>query len=259
MDFDIRPIYKYIDEYGIPFDRMSKITISFEIFSEEKSKQESENFIKLKLPFSMSQEEQIDLVLNYVYDLTAIRVSNVNELLKLKSLNNKPFILEIENNKQMSVLYVAFKKIPGSLVIRGDQSYKDNGNEIKTLGNIEYIDGSLGLSYTQIENLGELKEVTGDFWFSGDEEFNKNGFKIKTLSPLEIVQGAMSIRGKSLETLGTLKSVGKNLSLRYSNVRDLGNLEFVGGNLLLSKYNFDYYDLSKVKICGQIKKYNDNQ
>ena len=75
--------------------------------------------------------------------------------------------------------------------------------------------------------------------------------------PLEKVNGAVSIRGNSLTSLGTLKYVGKNLSLRFSNVTDLGDLEYVGGNLLISKYNLEYYDFSKIKIEGKIRKYND--
>ncbi|TLP79210.1 hypothetical protein [Maribacter sp. ACAM166] len=142
--------------------------------------------------------------------------------------------------------------------VRGDQEYKNNGHEIKTLGNIESIRGDLGLLYTKIQDLGKLKRVGGDLWFSGSDEFiNKGSFKIKTLTPLEKVNGAVSIRGNSLTSLGTLKYVGKNLSLRFSKVTDLGNLEDVGGNLLISKYNLEYYDFSKIKIEGKIRKYND--
>jgi hypothetical protein len=77
------------------------------------------------------------------------------------------------------------------------------------------------------------------------------------LSPLEKVTGAVSIRGNSLTSLGTLKYVGKNLSLRFSNVTDLGDLEYVSGVLLISKYNLEYYNFSKIKIEGKIRKYND--
>lgn len=213
--------------------------------------------IKIELPFDLKQEEQVELVLDYIFDLTSYRVDDVNDLLALKSLNNLPFILEL-NEHSNPKLYVAFKRIPGSLIIRGDQEYKNNGHEIKTLGNIESIRGDLGLSYTKIEDLGKLKRVGGDLWFSGSDEFIvKDSFKIKTLSPLEKVNGAVSIRGNSLTSLGTLKYVGKNLSLRFSNVTDLGDLEYVGGNLLISKYNLEYYDFSKIKIEGKVRKYND--
>ncbi len=249
-------IYKYIDRNGIPFSRVASIGIShsnFEIRKDNNFKQK----IKIELPFDLNKEEQNEIVLDYIFDLTSYRINDINDLLALKSLNNLPFILEI-NEHSSPKLFVAFKRIPGSLIIRGDQEYKNNGHEIKTLGNIETIRGDLGLSNTKINDLGKLKRVGGDLWFSGSEVFiNNNNFQIKSLSPLEKVNGAVSIRGNSLTTLGTLKYVGKNLSLRFSKVTDLGDLEYVGGNLLISKYNLVHYDFTKINIVGKIRKYND--
>jgi hypothetical protein len=249
-------IYKYIDRNGIPFKKMVSIGVTYSDYGFKKENT-FKQAIKIELPFDLKQEKQIELVLDYIFDLTSYRVDDVNDLLSLKSLNNLPFILEL-NEYSNPKLYIAFKRIPGSLIIRGDQEYKNNGHEIKTLGNIESIRGDLGLSYTKIEDLGKLKRVGGDLWFSGSDEFiNNDSFKIKTLTPLEKVNGAVSIRGNSLTSLGTLKYVGKNLSLRFSNVTDLGDLEYVGGNILISKYNLEYYDFSKIKIEGKIRKYND--
>jgi hypothetical protein len=249
---DKENIYKYIDKNGIPFRKMSSIGISldenYNLIKNDFPKQ----FIKIELPFDLSNEKQNQIVLDYIYDLTTFRFEDVNDLLSKKALNDKPFILEL-NEHSNPKLYVAFKRIPGSLIIRGNKHYKDNGHEIKTLGNIEIIRGDLGLSSTKIESLGKLKRIGGDFWFSGTDE----DFKIKTLNPLEKVNGAVTIRGNSLQSLGTLKYVGKNLSLRFSNVTDLGDLQYVGGNLLISKPNLENYDFSKIKIEGKIRKYND--
>jgi hypothetical protein len=249
-------IYKYIDRNGIPFKKMASIGVT--LSNNEFKKDESfKQVIKIELPFDLKQEEQNEMVLDYIYDLTSFKINDVNDLLSLKSLHNKPFILEL-NEHSNPKLYVAFKIIPGSLIIRGDQEYKDNGHEIKTLGNIEKIKGDLGLSYTKIQDLGNLKQISRDLWFSGSDEFiNNDGFKIKTLTPLEKVNGAVSIRGNSMTSLGTLKYVGKNLSLRFSKVTDLGDLKYVGGNLLISKYNLEHYDFAKIKIEGKIRKYND--
>ena len=171
---------------------------NFEIRKDDNFKQK----IKIELPFDLSPKEQNEIVLDYIFDLTSYRLNDVNVLLSLKSLNNLPFILEI-NEHSNPKLFVAFKRIPGSLIIRGDQEYKNNGHEIKTLGNIESIRGDLGLSNTKISDLGKLKRVGGDLWFSGSDEFiNNNSFQIKTLAPLEKVNGAVSIRGNSLTTLG---------------------------------------------------------
>lgn len=213
--------------------------------------------IKIELPFDLNQEEQNQIVLDYIYDLTTFKFKDVNDLLAKKALNYMPFILEL-NEHSSPKLFVAFSRVPGSLIIRGDKQHKDNGHEIKTLGNIESIIGDLGLSNTKIENLGNLKKIGGDFWFSGTNEFiSEKGFKITTLNPLEKVNGTLTIRGNSVKSLGTLKYVGRNLNLRNSSVTDLGSLEYVGGNLLISKYNIEYYDFSQITIEGSIKKYND--
>jgi hypothetical protein len=250
-------IYKYIDKNGIPFKKMASIGVSvdenFNLSKGEYPKQ----LIKIELPFDINQEEQNQIVLDYIYDLTTFKVNNVNDLLSKKALNNMPFILEL-NEHSSPKLFVAFSRVPGSLIIRGNKQHIDNGHEIKTLGNIESIKGDLGLSNTKIENLGNLKKIGGDFWFSGTDEFiSEKGFKITSLNPLEKVNGTVTIKGNSVKSLGTLTYVGGNLNLRKSCVTDLGNLEYVGGNLLISKCNIEHYDFSKIKIRGKIRSYND--
>lgn len=256
---DKTAIYKYIDEKGIPYRKMSSImSINVDEYNHVNVDKNSYNFIQLCLPFFISEQEQINLVLDYIYDLTSFRVKNVNDLLKLKSLNNKPFILEIlgKNLDYENKLYVAFRKIPGSLEIRGDQPYKDNGIEITTLGNIELVDGDLRIFASAVQDMGNLKVVNGDLLICGDAKLTPNHSGIDSLSPLEKVQGGVMIRG-DVRSLGTLKYVGQNLSLRSSKVIDLGELAFVGKNVLISKYHESQYDFSKIKIGGKIMRYND--
>lgn len=217
---------------------------------------ESYNFIELSLPFGISQQEQINLVLDYVYDLTSFRIKNVNQLLKLKAFNNRPFLLELTERGGRNLLYFPFSNIPGSFQIRGDYPYLNNGIEIQTLGNIEFIDGDLSIFKSAVQDLGKLREVSGDLLVCGDAKLTPNHSGIDSLSPLEKVHGGVMIRG-DVRSLGTLKYVGQNLSLRSSKVIDLGNLEFVGKNVLISKYNESHYDFSKVKIGGKIRRYND--
>ena len=231
-------IYKFIDQNGIPFKRKSLLLSStFDSTLHLNTNKYPKQEIVIKLPFDLTEQEQNHIALDYIYDLTTFKFESINDLLSQKSLNNLPFILEV-NEYDDSRLCIAFKQIPGTVVIRGDTQYKDNGHKIKSLGNIETIKGDLGLSNSAIENLGNLKTVEGDFWFSATDEFLlNNGFKILTLSPLEKVKGAISIRGKSLKTLGSLK--------------------YVGGNLLVSKYNLENYDFSKIQVSGKIRRYND--
>lgn len=127
---DIKEIYKFIDKKGIPFKKISSIGIylnkNHELTKDEYPKQS----INIDLPFDLNREQQNQIVLDYIYDLTTFKFTDVNELLSKKALNNMPFILEL-NEHSNPKLFVAFKKIPGSLIIRGDKQYKDNGHEIK--------------------------------------------------------------------------------------------------------------------------------
>ena len=48
--------------------------------------------------------------------------------------------------------------VNGDIVIRGEH--------LKTLENVEAINGFLGISDSTLESLGNLTEITGDFWTS---------------------------------------------------------------------------------------------
>jgi hypothetical protein len=103
-------------------------------------------------------------------------------------------------------------------------------SDIKTLGNLTSVGGSLYLFRSKIESLGNLTSVEGDLNL------------IETLS---------------IKTLGNLTSVGGNLDLRRSEIEDLGKLKYVGGDLnlrytsLLKKYTKEEIR-SMVEIVGNI-------
>lgn len=253
-----KEIYKYIDRNGIPYVRLHRVSISIDAKSKTASKPKDKLSYKLALPFILSEDEKLDIIINYIYDLTGFEISSIEDLAKLKCINGKPFILEIE--KEFGKAFcVAFKTIPGSLVIRGDNYFDKHGNldEIRTLGGIERIKGDLGISYSEIRDLGKLKQIDGDLWFGGDDTFRVSGFKINTLTPLQRVKGNVSIRAHSLETLGSLERVEGNLSLRFCNVRDLGALKYVGGNLLIKRELEHLYNLPDLKVEGKIRRYQN--
>jgi hypothetical protein len=103
-------------------------------------------------------------------------------------------------------------------------------SDIKDLGNLTSVGGSLYLFRSKIESLGNLTSVEGDLNL------------IETLS---------------IKTLGNLTSVGGNLDLRRSEIEDLGKLKYVGGDLnlrytsLLKKYTKEEIR-SMVEIVGNI-------
>ena len=116
------------------------------------------------------------------------------------------------------------------LEFKGNPPYKIIGDlnlsrtDIKTLGSLVGVEGSLYLRYNKlIEDLGNLQYVRGSF-----ELYKSN---IESLGNLESVGGYLDTRKSNIRYLGNLKSVGGCLSLGYTNTESLGNLEYVGGYL----------------------------
>lgn len=142
---------------------------------------------------------------------------------------------------------IVLKSINSDIVIRGEY--------IKEIAGVEKISGFLGISDSAIESLGDLIEITGNLWTS----FHSVNSPLKSLNKLEKIGGEASFRYSNIENLGNLKYVGGKLSLRDTPIENLGNLEFVGGDLYLPKRLKDKVDLSRVKVVGKIKFWNDNK
>lgn len=137
--------------------------------------------------------------------------------------------------------------ICGDIIIRGEN--------LKQLHGVLKINGSFGISDSDIESLGELKEISGDFWTSF---YNVNS-PLKSLNNLEIIKGDVTLRYSNVADLGELKHVGGRLSLRDTKIENLGKLKFVGGDLFLPKRLKDEIDLTDIKVVGNIKFWNDNK
>lgn len=261
-NFDREIIFEYLDKIGIPFKRMAGIKFDYEnstnyledvnspFYTDKENQFSSYSSVVIELPFKLSQDEQQEVVFDWIKYRTGFGVSDVNVLPQAQVYDGKPFLIESYNMGTLKFLNFSNLTIPFSFVVRDKR--------IKTLGRIELINGSLGLDEIKIENLGDLEQIMGDLWFSGSDEFKRRGFKLRTLNPLKRVGGNVSIRGRSVTSLGTLNYVGGNLSLRFSGVKNLGSLKYVGGNLLVSKYNISGYDFSKVEVRGTIRRYNDD-
>ncbi len=237
-------IYHYIDSYGFK-GRMGRDFISSISIDGENITVDYEPKLKFipDLPFDIEENDQLQLICDYVYDLTNIKIE-LNNITEHINLNGFPFIVPINEFKSLAYS-VAFKKIPGSLFIRGEYG-------IKSLGNIEEIHGDLGFSDCELENLGNLKIVKGNVW-TGQTAIHFT--KLKNLNPLEIIEGDCNLKMTPIVSLGSLKKIFGNLNIRNTCIESLGDLEYVGGNILTSKYlNLDF---SKVQIDGKIKYYND--
>ena len=247
--------YKHFDSKGIEFSNM---TVFGKIDSTNFKFQEVyEPFIKINTPFNLPEEVTNELVLDYIYDTTGVRIGNINDLPKYKSLNGKPFLIELQsdNNNLYKRFILPWQEVTGDVFFRGDK-----GVDYTELPKTKTVNGNLSIYDSQVKNLGGIETINGDFIFSVSKDLQLKGkTQLKSLTPLKYVGGNLIIRGNSINTLGSLESVKGNVSLRFSQVRDLGKLKFIGGNLLISKYNKDFINFNGVTIMGKIKIYNDSE
>ncbi|WP_026451436.1 hypothetical protein [Aequorivita capsosiphonis] len=147
--------------------------------------------------------------------------------------------------------YDELKKIIKSNEINEDVIIR--GETIKSLDDVEKVNGFLGFSDAGIESLGTLKEVKNNFFISSFTTYSN----LKSLNELEFVGGDMILRYSNIQDLGALKKVGGKVSLRDTKIENLGSLEFVGGDLYLPKRIEKEVDLSKVTVKGKVKFWND--
>ena len=255
MDSDLKhKIYKYIDKNGIPIRRIASISVTYKpnIYEENYLTDTLEHTLNNpqfsavpELPHDISETEMIQIVKEYIFDTTGIRINQIGQLLSNSSLNGNPFLLVLNEHSGRQKVTLARKVIPGSLIIR--DKYGNYGFD--SLGNIEVIRGDLGISDAPIKNLGNLRKIYKDFWITSYE----NDLQLQSLFPLKEVGGNVSIKEQNLKSLGSLEIVKGNLTIRQSNISDLGDLKFVGGNLLLRRDVFENFDFSKIEVKGKIK------
>jgi len=128
------------------------------------------------------------------------------------------------------------------------------GEHLKTLEGVEKINGSLGISESSLESLGELKEITGGFWTS----FHTVHSPLISLNNLEKIGEDAKLQNTNIADLGNLRYVGGRLILRGTKISSLGKVEYVGGNLFISKHLKDSIDLGSIQIKGKVQFWNDN-
>jgi len=246
MDDFKQSIYRTFDKEGIKLKRMCKVTLTFDREPNETHSNSELCYLPYEPQrdqFNLTNEEFIDTIIDYIYDTTSVRINKIEDLEKYPSIDNLPFILKInEYDNDATIFSLAFGKIPGSITIRKE-------HKILSLGNIEEIEGTLGLSNTSISSFGKLKKVSGSFWISYHNQ-NSNLFD---LNEVEEVGGSLLLRGFSIKTLSKLKKVGGILNLRGTNIEDLGALEYVGEHLYLPKSKRGYFNFDKIYIGGKIK------
>lgn len=255
MDSDFKQkVYKYIDKNGIPIRRIASISITYKpnIYDENYLTNTFDHNLNNpqfsavpELPFDISESEMIQIVKEYIFDTTGIRINQIGELLSNPTLNGNPFLLMLNEHSERQKIALAKKVIPGSLILRFN--YGNFGFE--SLGNIEVIRGDFGVSDSQIKSLGNLSKIYKDLWIKSYE----HPLQLTSLYPLSEVGGNVSIRNVSFNSLETLEIVKGNLSIRGTEISDLGNLKYIGGNFLAPKHLYENYDFTGIEIKGKIK------
>lgn len=192
--------------------------------------------------------------INWLKDTTGYVVEEFKTLFELPELNRNPFLLQIEREIGKYFLILATKVIIGDIIVR-EKFHSHHGflqeNFIKTFGQIEKINGTLGID-GKMNDFGNLTEVGGDLWFS-NHVYQEN---LESIKPLKIVYGDLNLKNTHA-SLESLEEVRGNLNLRKTTCRNISSLKKIGGNVLVSKSQLDNFDFSKIEINGKIKIFND--
>ncbi|MFT4526695.1 MAG: hypothetical protein ACI85F_002871 [Bacteroidia bacterium] len=129
------------------------------------------------------------------------------------------------------------------------------GKYLLSLNELEIIDGDLGISDSNIQDLGNLKEILGDFWIS----YSAVTPSLKSLGFLEKVIGDVNLRYSNVSSLGNLAEVGGRLSLRDTPISDLSKLRTVGGDLYLPKHAQNVIPIEHIEVKGRVRYWNDSK
>jgi hypothetical protein len=103
MNTDLKQkIYKYIDKNGIPIKRIATVSVTYKpnIYEEnyltDKFEQNlnSPDFSVLpELPFDISDTQMSQVVTDYIFDTTGVRIEHIGQILSNPYLNGIPFLL----------------------------------------------------------------------------------------------------------------------------------------------------------------------
>ena len=180
-----------------------------------------------------------------------IKMTETKDLLKHLTKDEKPFLLVSE--------YRVFRpliKVPSSITF-------NEVNDVKSLGEIEHVNGNLEFRNSMITCLGNLKRVEGSFSINNSAimQLRSKGEIVKkpqlmSLGNLEYVGCNLKIQGSSIESLGKLTTIKGHLNLRQTNITDLSNVKEIGGNLYLSKKMKGIIKYDHISIGNKVRYFN---
>jgi len=201
---------------------------------------------------SRNKRKDLSIILNCQESEIAINENKINDNTRIIYLPEEYIILtKLPSNLEYAFCYLDLENTP-----------------IKSLGKLKRVGGSLNLSYSQIEDLGDLEEVgeyldlrntpikslrklkrVGRSLYLVGRSLYFSDFQIEDLGDLEEVGEYLDLKNTPIKSLGKLKRVGKDLDLSDSQIEDLGDLEEVGEYLDLR--NTPIKSLRKLKRVGR--------
>jgi len=237
-------IYRYLDQNGIKGDISSTFGFGYNMEAEEIESNFSTRFRLAPNPFGLDDTDFENIVLDYIFDTTNIKLETLIKINQYTNIEGRPFIIQIhKEGDSIPTFTLAFSIIKGTLVLTTE-------DKIETLGNIETINGDLKFKGSCIASLGKLKKVLGSIYV---RQFDPPFTNLKDLGELEYVGGDLILKQTPIIDLGALKYVGGNLNLRNTQISNLGNLKFVGGNVFLPRSKKGELNISGIEIKGNLK------
>lgn len=98
-------------------------------------------------------------------------------------------------------------------------------SDIKSLRDLIFVTGSLGMAQSKISDLGKLKYV-GEYFSVASTSH------IRSLGNLSRVGKSVVLKNSEVTDLGDLQYVGGALNLTYTWITDFGNLQYVGRDII---------------------------
>jgi len=138
--------------------------------------------------------------------------------------------------------YTEFVNAEGPIVYGG---LNMQAHDVKTLGEIKEISGTVFLRSDSLEDLGDLRYIDGDLIIADCP-------KLKNLNPLIEVTGTVNLSRSNIDSLGSLKFVGVRLNLKgkpnidFSNLTDVGSI-YLSKQLKSIELKFKYDKVSYFK------------
>jgi hypothetical protein len=243
-----KEIYQFLDQNGFKYRTQMSVSIGFDTQLNAADVTPKTSIKFDTNTFGLSDQEFANVILEYIFDTTNIRINSFSELNQYRSLNGLPFIIPVfEDGSYYPTHTLAFGDIKGTLALSSD-------DQVASLGNIEKIQGDLNLKGTKLKSLGKLKEIGGSLYI---RQLDPPFTYLTSLEKLEKVGHNLILKNSPIKTLNKLVSVGGKLNLRKTPIESLGLLSFVGGDLFLPRRIKDNIDITGINVLGKVKFFAD--